>query len=387
MVKKRVEVYGEKGRRQVIEGDFLVQQTDNGYILHEKRPDLRKVYLEITARCNLDCITCIRHSWQECPGDMDMGIFEKILADLEELPVCREVVLGGFGEPLMHPEIGEIVARLKEKGYKVRITTNGMLLQGELLEQLVEQRVDEVIVSVDSFKEKRFADIRRGELDRLLENLAELKRVKDERETIFPRLGLEFVLMQKNQEELESLSRCARELGVLSILVTHLLPYREEMVDEILYGKGEREQRLALKLWTSPVSGSATMCTMNLPSPNWGAERSCDFVSSRACTVTWQGEVSSCYALMHSNRYFIFRREKQVEAHSFGNVAERPLREIWNSPRYLKFRNRVRYFDFPSCVDCELSDNCTYPEENQDCWGNDPSCADCLWAQNIVRCP
>ncbi|MGQ9585737.1 MAG: hypothetical protein ACUVXG_10090 [Anaerolineae bacterium] len=40
---------------------------------------------------------------------------------------------------------------------------------------------------------------------------------------------------------------------------------------------------------------------------------------------------------------------------------------------------------FPSCVDCGAA--CDYAEQNEDCWGNVPSCADCLWAQDVVRCP
>ena len=47
--------------------------------------------------------------------------------------------------------------------------------------------------------------------------------------------------------------------------------------------------------------------------------------------------------------------------------------------------DNVRDFRFPSCVDC--GEACAYAEHNQDCWGNAPSCADCLWAQDLVRCP
>ena len=382
-----VEIYSKSSGKKIT-GDYILQIADNGYFLLEKKADLRKIYLELTAKCNLDCITCIRHSWERNPGHMDFTLFKKILNQLEEMPKCKEIVLGGFGEPLLHPRIEKIIASLKERGYQVKITTNGMLLEKELIDTLISWQVDEIIVSVDSFEKERFADIRRqGQLSKVRQNLLNLKERKLEKEITFPRVALEFVLMEKNKEELASLSKHARELGVFSILVTHLLPYQEEMKEQILYSKGEGEQQIALKFWASPVKGSATMCTMNLPSPNWGAERSCDFVSNKACTVTWQGEVSSCYALMHPNRYYIFGREKNVAAHSFGNLQRESLFEIWNSPAYLKFRNRVRYFDYPSCVDCELSDNCTYPEENQDCWGNDPSCADCLWSQNIIRCP
>jgi hypothetical protein len=35
-------------------------------------------------------------------------------------------------------------------------------------------------------------------------------------------------------------------------------------------------------------------------------------------------------------------------------------------------------------VDCELRDTCDITESNDGCWGWCPSCADCLWAQDIV---
>jgi len=41
---------------------------------------------------------------------------------------------------------------------------------------------------------------------------------------------------------------------------------------------------------------------------------------------------------------------------------------------------------FPSCVDCELRNTCDSSAANKACWGLNPSCADCLWAQDIIRC-
>lgn len=38
-----------------------------------------------------------------------------------------------------------------------------------------------------------------------------------------------------------------------------------------------------------------------------------------------------------------------------------------------------------TCVDCGLA--CDLAERNEDCWMNNPSCADCLWASDIIRCP
>jgi len=117
----------------------------------------------------------------------------------------------------------------------------------------------------------------------------------------------------------------------------------------------------------------------------WGAWRRCRFVEDRALVVGWDGGVSPCYPLMHSYPYYIYGRRKEVSRYVLGRVPERPLAEIWTSDEYVLFRAKVREMRFPSCVDCGLA--CTYAEDNEDCWGNVPSCADCLWAQDIVRCP
>jgi len=103
--------------------------------------------------------------------------------------------------------------------------------------------------------------------------------------------------------------------------------------------------------------------------------------------VGWDGGVSPCYALSHFYPYYIFGRRKEVTRYTLGNVNESTLAELWTSDEYVRFRAQVRRFNFPSCVDCDLRDTCDITEANEGCWGWCPSCADCLWAQDIVRCP
>jgi hypothetical protein len=88
---------------------------------------------------------------------------------------------------------------------------------------------------------------------------------------------------------------------------------------------------------------------------------------------------------MHSYTYHIYGRRKEVSRYVLGTVGERSLADICTSEEYVSFRANVRDFRFPSCVD--LCMDCTYAQENSDCWGNNPSCADCLWAQGILHCP
>ena len=368
-------------------GEFF-EKMEEGWFLHSPKPNIKKLYIEPTNRCNLNCITCVRNSWPGDMGDMKLSLFEKIFSQLKNLPELDEAILGGLGEPLIHPQITHMVKKLKDLGLKVRITTNAMLLDESLARELVRLRVDELMVSCDGITEDKFSEIRhKGDLREVIENTKRLNEIKISEGTIFPKIGIEFVMMEKNKTQVKKLPELARKLDALSVLVTNLLPYTEEMTEEILYHGRDDEKVFAPSLWTNPLKEFGTVGTVSFPRMRWGAYRRCNFVDNKSAVISWDGRLAPCYPLVHSNRYYIFGREKQVTAYTLGDLNENPIEDIWCSKEYSKFRNKVRKFRFPSCVDCDLNTTCDYARENEDCWGNSPSCADCLWAQDIIRCP
>ena len=367
---------------------FLLEKTESGLALHPLRPDIRKVYLEPTTRCNLHCRTCVRNVWQEPLEDMGAATFERVLEGLQGLPELREVVFGGYGEPFAHPRILEYVGAVKDLGVKITISTNGILLDEERAGALVELGVDGVTVSLDGTDPETYASVRRGaKLRTVMENAEMLKRIEGERGTSLPRLGIEFVALKENRAQIPDLPKVAERLGGNRVLVTHVLPHTPEMAEEALYGRDPRPPLSAATGWAVKSSDWMLWGIVELPRMNWGAERRCRFIGSNALVVGWDGGVSPCYALSHSYPYYMFGRRKEVSRYTFGNVNEQDLAAIWMSEDYVRFRAEVRRFNFPSCVDCELRDTCDITESNDGCWGWCPSCADCLWAQDIVRCP
>ncbi len=377
----------------IYEGKYPIftEKMEEGFFVHELKPDLKRLYVEITNRCNLDCIMCVRQSWETEEGDLPLTTYESLMDQLKDFPHLEEIIIGGLGEPLVHPKIEPIIMLTKQRGYKTSITTNGMLLSEGLMKTMVEAKLDGLIISCDSFSGELFSSIRRkGKISSLFEKLRCLNDIKAQAKSIFPRVHLEFVLMKSNRSELKELPKIARQLNALSVLVSHVLPHTKEMTREIMYHRGsdmELEEEKMPMFWPSPVQGFATMCTVNMPRMYWGAQRRCRFVSRKAAVVRFDGSVAPCYALLHPNQYYIFGRKKRVRRQVFGNIKTDALKNIWISKDYVKFRHRVRLFLFPSCEDCKLKNDCEYPLYNEDCWGNAPSCADCLWAQDIVKCP
>ena len=368
--------------------ELLVTATEMGITLFPLRPDIRKVYIEVTTRCNLACRTCVRNIWGEPLADMTDATFGRVLESMRELPELQEVLFGGYGEPFVHHRFLDYLAAVKELGVKVTISTNGTLLDEERARALVEIGADVLSVSVDGARPEIFADVRRGaELRTVVENVEALNRIKRERGQPVPRIQIEFVALKRNVDDLPALSDLARRLEANRILVTHVLPHTLEMAAEALYGKDERPSLPIPPGWALKSGLWLLWGIVEMPRMSWGAERRCRFITNKALVVGWDGGVSPCYALSHTYPYYIFGRRKNVTRYVLGNVNEKSLAEIWTSDEYVRFRAEVLNFRFPSCVDCPLRDTCDIAESNDGCWGWCPSCADCLWAQDIVRCP
>lgn len=368
-------------------GEYWLDERDGDLVLHPRLPDVRKLYLEPTTECNLRCRTCIRNVWEDPQTSMSMETFARVLQGLEDLPHLRRVVFTGFGEPLVHPHILDMIEAVRARGLDVTVGTNGLLLTEEVSRALVELGVDRLVVSVDGVRPETYEGIRGAMLSQVLENIRGLNEAKHALGSLTPGLGFEFVALRSSLEELSGLTGLASRMNAVRVLVSNVLAYTEEMRNEVLYGY-EPQPPFNAGGWPVKADAWVMWGTLELPRMHWGAERRCRFVRDRALVVAWDGGVSPCYALSHTYTYFaIDGRQKQVSRYVLGSVNEQSLAEIWMSEEYVRFRTEVRGFHFPSCPDCDLREGCDLRERNEGCWGWNPSCADCLWAQDIVRCP
>jgi tungsten cofactor oxidoreducase radical SAM maturase len=369
------------------QAEYWLDEREGELILHPRLPDARKLYIEPTTACNLRCRTCIRHIWEDAEAPMTMETFQRIVDSLEALPGLRRVVFTGYGEPLVHPHLLEMIRAVRERGLAVTVGSNGLLLEAHIAQELVDLGVDRLVVSLDGVRPETFAGVRGALLAQVLENLRTLNEIKSRMGVLVPALGVEFVALRQNVGELAELAALAARLGAVRVLVSHVLPHSEAMREEILYGY-QPIPPFASGSWPVKADAWVLWGTLDLPRMHWGAERRCRFVSDKALVVGWDGGVSPCYALSHNYAYYaIDGRPKQVRRYILGWLHEQTLAEIWTSEEYVRFRSAVRGFHFPSCPNCDLRATCDLRERNEGCWGWNPSCADCLWAQDIIRCP
>ena len=88
---------------------------------------LRKLYIEPTTKCNLNCKMCFRHTWFDEPiCDLSLDDYKQVLATMPK--TVETIFFGGMGEPLFHKDILEMIRLAAETGAEVELLTNGTLL-------------------------------------------------------------------------------------------------------------------------------------------------------------------------------------------------------------------------------------------------------------------
>jgi MoaA/NifB/PqqE/SkfB family radical SAM enzyme len=392
--------------------EVRIEEGVYGLKLNRPVTHLMKVYIEPTNACNLECRTCIRNVWDEPIGQMDSKTFDRIIEGLKVISPKPTVFFGGFGEPLSHPGIVDMVARVKALGITVELITNGTLLTEEMSGQLIEAGLDMLWVSLDGATPESYADVRLGAaLPGVLVNLANFRKVRwgdypppfSFDYHLKPQVGVVFVAMKRNIADLPAVIRLGNELGANHFLVTNVLPYTAEMCNEILYSRALTDAIYLPTLWgarmrlpkmdVNEITRESLFKVMRgghsmvFAGASFGESNDrCPFIESGSVAIGWEGNLSPCLPLLHNHVTYLSGWKRSLKRHAVGNVSEDDLNVLWNAPEYITFRDRVQKFDFSYCIFCG---GCDLVESNEeDCFGNTfPTCGGCLWAQGIIQCP
>ena len=410
---------------------------------------LNKIYVEPTNRCNLSCVTCIRHSWDEPFENMTWPVYRALIDGLTDFPEVKTIAFAGFGEPLLHSRFPEMVWLAHENGLRTEMTSNAMLLTSSQAERLIDAGLDQFTVSIDGTSNESLGSVRPGtSLEEITKNVRELywwsvkksitqlaierplkeellRRMKDsdgsalgllditsfnvpiegalDPAALAPlKIGIEFVAMKSNIHELPVLQKIARKIRASYVLVSNVLPYTPELQDEILYsleptsyeGHGDdlNPHWILPKMdwsWETLKSIStiaSQQANLSYLDINLNQRNNyCPFIRPGSLALSCHGSVSPCPPLLHSYTCYIRGWKKSFRRYECGSLKEQSLKSIWLQPDYAAFRERVRKFEFSPCTDCS---GCENSEKNEvDCHGNPfPVCGDCLWARGILRC-
>lgn len=106
----------------------------------------KKIFVEITNRCNLACDFCA--ATRRAKGDLSPAAFAALLPQLA--PYTNHLSLHVLGEPLLHPDLPELFALCQQQGLRVNLTTNGTLLPRHSAMLLAAPALRQVNISLHS---------------------------------------------------------------------------------------------------------------------------------------------------------------------------------------------------------------------------------------------
>lgn len=195
------------------------------YRLPFSKNDNPNGWVEITTDCNLKCPGCYRG----CDRDDNIPKHEPVeqvretILEMKRLRNCQIISISG-GEPLLHPDLGQILKFIRDNGMLPFVHTNGILLSPERIEALKKEGLAGLIIRVDSLSRRRTS--KEEELNSLRKTFGEM---------VFSVKGIHLtflcVVNQDNLPEIGSVIKWSIDNSKLVDFVT-FIPVRQVLFSE-----------------------------------------------------------------------------------------------------------------------------------------------------------
>lgn len=223
----------------------------------------------------MQCGMCVKYA----PGsvisnrDLKLETYQKIA---NSLPSLESLVLNGIGEPLLNPDLVNMVqlARAKMQPESlIGFQTNGLLLDNEIVEQLLNVGLNKLCISVDSN-----ADDLQGIGNLLHQNISHrspFSRVRTFSEKggySHFQLGAEIVLSKDTLPKLPEMIQYLADEGVHFILCSHLLAYQQVAEEQSLFSANTIEAIRIYRKWQTLAAKEDIVLT-DLTAKTWISPR------------------------------------------------------------------------------------------------------------------
>lgn len=284
--------------------------TRNETIYKNFKPPL--IQIEPTNYCNLNCICCPISRSSRKKGFMDFNLFKKIIDDASQIGM-KNVLLFLHGESFLHPQIISMISYIKSRGLYVRITTNGMLLNREIIDAILRSGVnDEDVIrfSLLGYSKEVHEKIMSGvKHEKVIKNIIDFLDLRKKYGLKGPILETFFLTIPENNHERKDFIKCWSKIV--------------EYVDSTEESKSFREYKR--KITTMP------------------REKACNNLLDRI-VVFWNGDVTICYHDLNGE-------------YILGNLNKQSINEIWNSKKYKSIKKLLKEKQFekiPLCSNCDF---------------------------------
>lgn len=224
-----------------------------------------RLLVDFATRCNLRCGMCPvwgapeNDDIESVKGIMDLDRARRML---DEVMSAKPMVAPSvYGEPLLIPDLRQVIIDLKSRDMPIAMNTNGLTLTDDMAEFLCAQKVDSVMFSLDSVTPETLMKVRGvDKLAKIEDAVARLIRIRGARE--YPRVGVSFTVQDCNRHELDAFVE--RWSGKVDVVRTGLVFEAHNGVFPDMPDPGPRKPCPAIYK-TLPVhnDGSVRLCCLD----------------------------------------------------------------------------------------------------------------------------
>lgn len=305
-------------------------------------PVITSAKIKLTEGCNLRCVMC--NYWRSAPeGELTRDEVLRIIAEMRELGL-KKVHFSG-GELFLRPDAVEILCATAARGINVNLTTNGTLLNKEMVRELVRGRIHSMSFSLDG-PDARTHDRIRGQKGAFEAAVRGIRLVDEDRRRQDRRLYIRInsVLQKRNYLQHAEMIDLAARLGAIelrpmpvdenpkrrkvSLSLEQIQEYNQVVAPEVaarrafhgfstdpdyIYPFGRTENELALSGRGKYARG---------------------FYQRHVCFVPWL----HTFLDWHGNVFLCCMTRGQMP--SLGNARRNSMREIFNGEAYRAIRRQ-----------------------------------------------
>lgn len=323
------------------------------YVCNQGRSScLSNINLILTSKCNLSCNICSYR--QEINRQYDELSYDEITSLIDSASHDKPFVHLGGGEPLLRPDILQIIKLVKERGMFCTICTNGVLLNKKTADSMVDSGIDSIIFSlhgVGAVQDKIAG--RKGCFERQIKNLTYLCRKKKNTQVV-----INSIVTEENIENAEELIKILNTCGVDILRFQHRAfltkaEYEKNKVIKKIFNDNtyvclqhvsttdhyDYSERIAHLRKIKNLFFSPQLTRREIK----GWYNTSVFDTTRKCLFLWRGTF-----IMPNGDVVPCPYHKLV----LGNVREQSLAEIWNNEKYVKLRRMIKKDLLPGCSRC-----------------------------------
>lgn len=296
---------------------------------------VKYLFLNLGNQCNNDCIFCDRHR---------EALFMRLrdIPQLDELIACSSVVdITGTGEVMIHPDFRELVDKCTKAKKPFRLTTNGTLLDANMLDYLKQSTLQELCVSLNSLRQETYKALtRRDVFPQVYANLCNaLKKPRTFN------IIVSFVMTTLNFDELMDIVRFAKRFDV-AVRCADLTPTIKDYPEGLRVPDNDKTRKTIVQAWKLATQLSIRQFEC--------FSFDCRYTEGRGQSKPLSERIKACRS---PYELFAIHPSGNVLACCFcrvpmGNVHMQSAQEIWDGPVYNDLRACVSRGDTKYCTDC-----------------------------------